>query len=430
MDKAGVSKTYKLGDPITSDIIVQLRNKEGRYEQFYCHSSILTKKSKFFVDQLCRPNSTNCIELSASVFDYEYLNKLLGMLYLSGESLPDSFDFVRIALGVLQTATPLRCEEISKICIQYLEAVPWEDKEEEEILNAVSGLGPLATPLLARIQPVDISDTKDVFLSAISFLMCTSRTSPQLDDLKTSMREQVDYMLVEDEDAPLVIVDDEVRAEMKIGISTIFSLFEKEMSSFPHEVAFRSEKAESKVLRILLDIEWMSSIVPKMDLMMEFISTWIDVSDNILRIIQDEKLDMIMWGLKRKLLEVVGKVLEAVSCGTLILPVPARVQLFTTWLPYIRKMKPLLESKGSEELGFPYKMADDLCHSTQSSIISMVLALPVQEQTDILADWIQADQVKFPDLSEALEVWCCRTKSTKRRLMVGFGEVGNAAFSL
>ncbi|KAF6136212.1 hypothetical protein GIB67_001621 [Kingdonia uniflora] len=373
MGEIGVVKSYNLGDRSTSDIIVYLKNREGRPEWFYCHSLILTKKSKFFADKLSRPESTNCIE--------------------------------------------------------YLEAVPWEDKEEEEILRVVAGLSQLAMPILARIQPVDLTATKNVFLSAMRFATSSGVSCPLfVDKLKTSAQEQVEFMLVEDEDTPLVTADEEVKCEVRVGLLNAFSLFVKELDSLLLEF---SKAAENRVLQCLLDLEWLCNIVPKMDMMKDFVLSWVEISNNVLGTVQDKKLDSIMWGLKLKLIEISGKLLEAVGYGNVILPAPVRALLLKTWLPYVRKMKPLLDSEGDEETDyFPYKMDDELCQSIEGAIMSLVLALPSNDQADIFADWMQTAQVKFPDLSEAFEVWCYRTKSAKRRLLVGFDGVENATVTL
>ncbi|KAE8712798.1 hypothetical protein F3Y22_tig00110223pilonHSYRG00007 [Hibiscus syriacus] len=111
----------------------------------------------------------------------------------------------------------------------------------------------------------------------------------------------------------------------------------------------------------------------------------------------------------------------------MILPAPCWVQSLKTWLPYIWKIKPLLDAEGDKDTNFPYKMDEDLC---QRAIVSLLLALPSNDQTDILSDWMETEQVNYPDLSEAFEIWCCRTKSAKRRLMEGLDRVGNTTISL
>jgi hypothetical protein len=286
-------------------------------------------------------------------------------------------------------------------------------------------------PIISRIKPVDLTATKNVFVSAVRFATSTGESCPPFgDELKISAQEQIEYMLGEDEDMPLVMADDEVKSVVRMGLSRIFSTFEKQLSSLLVESDLTSETAEDNILQCVSDLEWMGNLLPKMELMKDFVSNWAEISGNVLGILEDKKLESLMWGLKVKLIEVSGKALEAVGYGSVILPAPVRVQLLKTWLPYIRKIKPLLDSKGAEDTSFPHKMDEDLCQSIEGAIVSLVLALPSNDQADILADWMKADQVRYPDLSEAFEVWCYRTKSAKRRLVEGLDRVGNTTVSL
>ncbi|KAG5563504.1 hypothetical protein RHGRI_006064 [Rhododendron griersonianum] len=420
MDNANVAKSYKFGDRSTSDVIICLRNKEGRPELFYTHLFILKNKSKFFAEKLSGSNSLSSIEIHCSDFDYDYHVDLLRYLYLSPDALLDSWDSVKSAIGSLQVSSTLLCEEITLSCVQYLEAVPWEDKEEEEILKVVSKLGPIAMPILARIQPVDLVAAKNVFLSAVRFATSIGGLCPPFgDELKSSAQEQVEFMLAEDEDTPLVTADKEVKEEVKMGLSAMYLSFEKDLSALLYEPDLLSETSEKSIMQSLSDLEWICTILPKMDLMKDFVSSWAEISSSILRVVEDKKLESLMWGFKKKLIELTAKVLEAVGYGNVIIPAPSRVQLLRIWLPYIRKMKPLLDSVGDEETGFPYKMDEDLCQSIEGTIVSFILALPSNDQADILADWMKAEQVRYPDLSEAFEIWCYRTKSAKRRLIEG-----------
>lgn len=420
MDNANVAKSYKFGDRSTSDVIIRLRNKEGRPELFYTHSFILKNKSKFFAEKLSGSNSLSSIEIHCSDFDYDYHVDLLRYLYLSPDALLDSWDSVKSAIGILQVSSTLLCEEITLSCVQYLEAVPWEDKEEEEILKVVSKLGPIAMPIMARIQPVDLVAAKNVFLSAVRFATSIGGPCPPFgDELKSSAQEQVEFMLAEDEDTPLVTADEEVKEEVKMGLSAMYLSFEKDLSALLYEPDLLSETSVKSIMQSLSDLEWICTILPKMDLMKDFVSSWAEISSSILRVVEDKKLESLMWGFKKKLIELTAKVLEAVGYGNVIISAPSRVQLLRIWLPYIRKMKPLLDSVGDEETGFPYKMDEDLCQSIEGTIVSFILALPSNDQADILADWMKAEQVRYPDLSEAFEIWCYRTKSAKRRLIEG-----------
>ncbi|XP_065858506.1 BTB/POZ domain-containing protein At3g05675-like [Euphorbia lathyris] len=425
MDGTGAAEPCRLGDRSTSDIIVRLINCEGRPELFYSHSLILVNRSKFFLDWFANPCSGSAVDVHCSEFNYEHHVNFLKLLYVPTDLLLDSFDSVKSAVGILEVSATFSCQEITKSCIEYLEAVHWEDKEEEEILKVVSKLGPIAMPVIARLQPVDLSATKDVFLSAVRFATSIGGPCPPFsDELKISAQEQVEYMLGEDDDSPLVIADDEVKSVVKMGLSNIFSSFETQLASLLSEAELAFEVAEAKILQTVSDLQWMCSILPKMDLMNDFVSNWVETSSRVLAIVEDAKLVSAMWGLKIKLVELTGKVLEAVGYGNVILPSQSRVKLLNNWLPYVRKMKPLFDSKCNEDSSFTHKMDEDLCQSIEGAIVSLILALPSNDQAEILADWMEAaEQVRYPDLSEAFEVWCYRTKSAKRRLVEGLDRV-------
>ncbi|KAE8683904.1 pentatricopeptide repeat-containing protein [Hibiscus syriacus] len=309
-DLTAASKPCSFGEKTTSDVILRLTNGEGRPEWFCSHSSVHVTKSRFFANQLSNPDFGSCTEIHCSNSTYDHHVNLLSLLYLPSVSLLDSLDSVESALGVLNLAVSFHCDDVTNCCIQYLEAVPWDDKEEEQIIKAVSKLGPIAMPILARIQPVDLSATKNVFISAVRFATSIGgRCPPFGDELKTSAQEQVEFMLGGDEETPLVTgtADDEVKL---VG----------------------------------------------------------EMSGKVLGIIEDKKLDNAVWGLELKLIEVTGKVLEAVGYGNVILPALCRVQLLKTWLPYIRKIKPLLDSESNKYTDFPYKMDEDLCQSIEGAI--------------------------------------------------------------
>ncbi|XP_072995178.1 BTB/POZ domain-containing protein At3g05675-like isoform X1 [Typha latifolia] len=438
MDQTRVAEQYKFNDQTTSDVIVHLRNSDERVELFHCHSFILMKNSKFFTNQLSSNNQTSCdlepclcIEVQCPRSQYDHYVKLLKLLYLSEESIANSLDSVKSTIGIFRASISLQCESITQICIQYLEAVPWDEKEEEEILKLVPSLGPEAMPILSRIQPANANATKNVFLSAIHFAMSMeSPFPPFLDELKTSAQEQVEYMLLADEHTPLVVMDEDVKSEVRMGLDAMFTSFKAGLDLLPLEFDRSPEQAEQRVLHSLVDLEWICTVLPRIEMMKDFVSRWTQISDYVLAVVLDEKYNSRLWAVKAKLIEITGKALDAVGYGSVVLPPSSRVQILKTWLPYVRKMKPLLDLKSEEDETFSYKIDGDICQNIEGAIVSLVLALPSSDQADILTDWMnRTEQLNYPDLSEAFEIWCYRSKTAKRRLVVGLNGVGNHTVS-
>ena len=48
---------------------------------------------------------------------------------------------VKMALGIFIVATKLGSDQIISKCVQYLEVVPWEEHEEEDIIRTLPNLG-------------------------------------------------------------------------------------------------------------------------------------------------------------------------------------------------------------------------------------------------------------------------------------------------
>lgn len=413
MEKSSPAESYTFGDQNTSDVTVLLKSGEDRIESLYCHSTVLVKGSEFFAEQLLENHvyrnftgSAVCIQVPCRLSQYDNYVKLIKLLYVSGDLVPESWGSVKSALGVLRASVVLRCNSITSSCIRYLEAVPWDEKEEEEILKIVPALGDSATAILARIQPVDLNAAKNVLISAIHFATAGERSFPPsvaTGELKTSAQEQVEYMLLEDGDAPYVTVDEEVRSEARIGLGRLFANLEAELSAIP-------EVSEQRVVRCLADHEWMCGVLSKMEMMSDFVASWAEISSRVLAVVEDCKYSSGLWEVKVKVIELVGKALDAVGYGSVVLPAPSRVRFLTTWLPYLRKMKPMLDSLSEGDKSFAHKLDGDLCQNIEGAIVSLILALPGGDQAEILGEWMQrTEELKFPDLSEAFEIWCYRT---------------------
>lgn len=406
--------TCKFGDQTTSDIIIHLKTKANNKSQhFNCHSPILSKTSKFFSDRLSQNQiePSTCIEVECTALEFDHYAKLLNLLYIPEESLLEKLDSVKSTIGVLKAAKSLECEYVKGACIKYLEAVPWDEKEEEEIVKLVQTLGPEAAHILARVQPVSENAAKSVFISAIRF--ATSLASPIAgfsDELKTSAQEQLEYMLLEDGDSPLVVMDEEVKSELRIGLKQLFKNFKSSLDLLSPECAEELELAEEKMLIVLNDLDWICNVLQKMEIMVDFVSNWAEISNQILTVVLSKWCSSDLWVVKSKIMEMTSKALDAVGYGSVVLPAPVRVQFLKTWLPYIREMKPLLESR----------MDSEIWENMEGAIVSFVLALPSNDQAEIILEWVNgSDRLRYPDLSEAFEVWCYRAKSAKRRLAAG-----------
>ncbi|KAA8516807.1 hypothetical protein F0562_017083 [Nyssa sinensis] len=426
----------RIGDRSTSDVVVRLRTQDGRDDWLYCHSHVLIEKSKYFADRLSENwptcqilDSRNCVEVYFQESDFDYHVTVLRLFYVSMDaSVTDMWHGVKNALGILRIAVKLGCPQIIAACVDYLEAVPWEEAEEEEILRTIPVMGSQTEPILARLQPVNPTAIVRIFLSAIRF--ATSSLPPHMNDLKTSAQEQLLYMLTEDDDAPLLTADDEIKFEVRECVNGLLARFKNLVESLLCEL--KESVSEAGKLQsfqsYLTDLSWTCQILTKMEIMRDFVNSWMDASENIVKFVEQtsSKAEMPveqtsqnaeMLETKSKVIEVTAKVLEAIGYGNVILPTAKRLHMVKVWLPFVRVLKPLVDSVPTDgEEAWALRLDGELWQSLESAFVSIILALPSMDQADILTEWLGNEHVRYPDLTEAFEVWCYRSKVARRRL--------------
>ncbi|XP_057519357.1 BTB/POZ domain-containing protein At3g05675 isoform X2 [Amaranthus tricolor] len=421
----GIGHSFKFNDRPSSDVVVRLRTPEGRDQWLYCHSSILVDKSKYFADRLsdtwptCQIlDARSCVEVHCQESDINYNITLLRLLYVASDSLiSESWHGVRNTLGILQVAVDLGCPRIVSSAVEYIEAVPWEEAEEEEILRTIPAIGPIANPILARLQPVDQGAIWRIFVSAIRF----ATSSPPLSqrDLKFSVQEQLEYMLAEDDDAPLVKLCDEVKLEARECIERLLTRFSALLESLSNERESTIEGEEFELVYVYVsDLSWACQICSKLEIMREMVKSWSETSDTIVKLIEKASSKTDTLKLKLKVIEVVAKVLEAIGYGNVVLPTPKRLEMVKVWLPFARVTKPMVDmtTPDTEEDNSRPKIVCEVWQTLESALVSIILALPAGDQAEILTEWLDNQHIIYPDLTEAFEVWCHRSKVARKRL--------------
>ncbi|GAB2274964.1 hypothetical protein Dimus_009732 [Dionaea muscipula] len=418
---------YKIGCRSTSDVVVRIRTPDGRDDWLYCHSSVLVRSSKYFADRLsddwptCQIlDARSCVEVHCLESDFDYHVILLRLLYVDYDdgSMIESWHGVSSALGILRAAVELGCPQVVASCVEYLEAIPWEESEEEEILRIIPSMGSLTKPILARLQPADPSAVAKIFLSAVRF--ATSSPLPSLNDLKLSAQEQIEYMLSEDDDdAPLVSVSEEMRLEVRESVKGLLSRLTRFLEPLSGDHLKEHQQFEFLV-SYLSDLSWASQITCKLEIIRDLVIAWTEASEMVVKTIEQADSDLDVLGLRLKVVEVSAKVLEAIGCGSVILPPAKRLQMIKQWLPFVRVTKPIYDaaasSSGSEDGVLSTRIDCEVWQSLESAFVSIILALPSTDQAVILTEWLGNQHIQYPDLTEAFEVWSYRSKVAKQRL--------------
>ncbi|CAA0843244.1 Unknown protein [Striga hermonthica] len=253
-------------------------------------------------------------------------------------------------------------------------------------------------PVLSTPEPANLTATKNAFISAVQFATSSNGPCPTLGyGPRVSAQEQVEYMLANDECS--LSSNHDILSEARTALSRTLSSFERQLS----------ESSEEGIARGLLDLEWMCGVSPRMGLMAEFVSGWIDSSERILKAVEARGLGQ---GFRAGIARVVYRVLDAVGYGSVILRAAGRVRLLKLWVPFVRRSRDEVLDGWLEG-----ERDGDVWEGIEGAIVSIVSGLPSDDQAEILEEWMDGgDRARYPDLSEAFEVWCFRSKSAKRRL--------------
>jgi hypothetical protein len=307
---------------------------------------------------------------------------------------------LNLKTGILLASIHLGLHKITLSCTDYLESAPWDETDEEEILRYVPPLGSKYERILSRLQPIDLPPVTHIFLSAFRF--ATSAPAKLKIEAKKSYQEQIEYLLTEDDDSPLISItsNDVLKCEVKNCVIEL-------MKYFGSLVESRVSSETDQEFVVISDILWVCQILIKLDMMGVIVPFWVDLSSKI-----EKLLDTFIGKgeeLVLKVVEITSKVLESINIGNCIIPPEQRFHFVKIWIPILQRTKVWIEEQKAESFD------EENFQTLEVGLVSVILTLPSDWQAEILSQWFASKNVHYPDLLEVFEVWSYRAKSAKRR---------------
>ncbi|KAF3506292.1 hypothetical protein F2Q69_00003028 [Brassica cretica] len=220
-----------------------------------------------------------------------------------------------------------------------------QECEEEDML--------LVIPMIGSSEAAPVPG---IFSSAFRF--ASSAPPLPLCDIKASAQEQIEYMITEDDDAPLLIADEVIKLQVKECVKSLFARFVQSLEEV-------TSKNGLSLKMVVSDLSWAFQILTKMEMVRDFVVTWVETSEKLVKLVEAMETGAETVDIRVKVTEVTSKVVEVIGYGTVI--------------------------------------------------------LPSSDEAEILTEWLSKNGV-YPDLTEAFEVWCYRSKVAKRRLGLLGGE--------
>lgn len=163
----------EFGDPETSDLLVVLWGKKGFSVNMRVHRDVLVEQSSLFADKLSRQSPVSCIEIR-NCEDLDIYVETLGLMYC--EKIKQSLmkHNVTHVLRILKVGEILGFHACIQSCLEYLDAVPWVEEEEEKVVSSVLRLGSNFTgvvPLLRRVSSEITDSSNDTLVHIIQLVL-------------------------------------------------------------------------------------------------------------------------------------------------------------------------------------------------------------------------------------------------------------------
>lgn len=387
----------EFGDPETSDLKVVLSGKQGFTVKMSVHKNVLVEHSSFFAEKLSQHSPASCVEIGECE-DVEIYVETVGLMYckeLKRKLIKQSISRV---LRILKVAELLRFHTCIQTCLDYLEAVPWIDEEEEKVVSSVLCLRNDTNEVgrvLKRVS-LEVSNSPHGTLDQIMQMVLKSNEEKG----RREMKSLVLKLLRENNhlnNGATDICTENIYGCCQICLDALLLVFRQ-----ASEPSFNEKPLDNKgqiVRQIALEADnllWLVEILSDRQVADEFVVMW--ASQHELASLHS-KLPTV----SRHLVScITARLFIGIGRGEMLPSKETRHLLLQIWL------QPLIDDYSWLTHGcrsFDRKMVEE-------GIGRTILTLPLDDQQSILLTWLGSFLKvgdKCPNLQKAFEVWWRRT---------------------
>ncbi|XP_002531830.2 BTB/POZ domain-containing protein At5g60050 [Ricinus communis] len=375
------------------DVRLTVIGRDGLKVSCDVHKRVLIEKSGFFREKLRdrEKGIMHSVEIS-ECDDVEVYLEALVLMYCDDLKKRLMGEEVTKVLAVLKVCAAITFDAGIMSCLEYLEAVPWSEDEEENIISHLSQL--------------QLHDSANEVLQRVS---CELSTSYRSDDIFLKLLNGV-----------LQAKDDKARREMRTVISrlfkedssnhdnrldiskdTLYSLCHGCLSSL---ILCLSEAAcmndarldrgglMSDIGREAENLQWIVDILIDRKAAEEFVKLWADQKELA---VLHSKIPTLY---RHEISKVTAQLCIAIGRGQILVPKETRFLLLSTWL---------------EPLYADFGWIRRACKSVDKKLVEdglgrTILTLPLLQQQAILLNWFDRFLSKgddCPNIQRAFEVW-------------------------
>ncbi|KAF8396659.1 hypothetical protein HHK36_018284 [Tetracentron sinense] len=374
------------------DVKLTISSIDGFRVSMNVHRRVLADQSRFFAEKLRQDGAISHSVEICDCDDVEVYVETVVLMYCEDLKKRLMREDVGKVLGFLKVFADIMFDSGIVSCLEYLEAVPWSEDEEEKV---ISHLGQLqlhhsVTEVLKRItaEPSTSVRADEIFLQLLTGVL-QAKDDKARREMKTLM-----FGLLREDAA-------HQSNRLDVSRETLYHLCHRCLSSLIlclSEAACMDESRRDRgvlmgeIAREADNLQWIVDILIDKKMGDEIVKLWADQKE--LAILHSKMPSMYRYEISR----ITAQLCIAVGRGQILVPKDARFSLLSTWL------EALYEDFGWMRRAcrsFDKKLVEDGLSQT-------ILTLPLVQQQALLSNWF----VRFldkgddcPNIQRAFEVW-------------------------
>ncbi|KAJ6803930.1 putative BTB/POZ domain-containing protein [Iris pallida] len=387
----------------SSDVRLTLTSKDGLSVSLSVHRHILVAHSRFFADKLSdrwskqQRSLPHLVEIS-DCDDVEVYVETLRLMYCRDLRRCLMKEDVPKVLGILKVSAAIVFDAGVLSCLEYLEAAPWAEDEEEKVASLLSqlhlessGAGEVLKRVSLEVASLPEEANGNLRCSGEEILVRLLQVVLEGKDEKArkEMKGLVSKMLRENNNAG------GSGRQGDLSKDSLYSSCNGCLQLLNHHFlrAAAADLSEaSQISRQADNLHWILDILIDRQIAEEFLRTWaaqLELSEMHSRIPAIHRYDVS---------RVTARLFVGIGKGQILVSKEARCLLLTTWLePFY------------EDFGWMRRACKGLDrHSIEDGLGNAILTLPLAMQQEILFAWFDRflnSGDDCPNIQRGFEVW-------------------------
>ncbi|KAL8110567.1 BTB/POZ domain-containing protein At2g13690 [Apium graveolens] len=305
------------------------------------------------------------------------------------------------AIDVLEVSAGISFKKGITSCLEYLEAVPWSEDEEEKLKTLFSKFklnNSISKDILARLYPLDSADSQQTLANQLIWSITTCIDANSRNELKSLVKGLLCKSSVYEKGYPDVNKE-EVYAVCRSCIDALVNLFEDASGSDQCGRSGKNEGGKTLIECISMQVDninWLLEILLDWQMAEDFVTIWVNQGE--LLCMHERTSPMVRYELSRvsaMLFIVMGT--RKLQCAS-----EARLGLLDAWFGpmlldfgWLQRCKKGLDIKVLEE-----------------AMGHLLLTLPLKHQYTLFMEWFRCFSrhgTECPNLSKSFQIWWRRS---------------------